>query len=77
MTAPRSPARAALLLLAPVAAVALGCAIGPDEAPGCHTDADCDKGFTCRAGACFGATTPRSPPDAGGGGDAGDGGDAG
>jgi len=38
------------------------CVIGPDQDPGCHADADCDPGFTCRAGACFRVTTSRSPP---------------
>jgi hypothetical protein len=52
----------------------LGCVIGTEESPGCHTNADCGADLTCRAGACFGATTPRSPPDAADGGDAGDGG---
>jgi hypothetical protein len=74
----------AFVLPAAVAALlaALGCAIGPEQEPGCQDDAACGAGFTCRAGACFRTTTGRTLPDAGGagedGGDAGeDGGDAG
>jgi hypothetical protein len=62
-----------LFLIATLAGTMLGCVIGTEEPPGCETDADCGAGLTCRAGACFGTTTPRSPPpDAGDGGDAGD-----
>ncbi len=55
-------------------AVTIGCALGPEQAPGCKVDADCDDGFTCVAGACFRTPTPTSPPavDAGDGGDGGD-----
>jgi hypothetical protein len=59
----------AFCLLPPVS---LGCALGPEQDPGCRSNADCDPGFTCRAGACFDTTTPRSPPA-----DAGDGEDGG
>jgi hypothetical protein len=61
---------------------ALGCAIGPEQEPGCHDDAACGAGFTCRAGACLRTTTGHTPPgddggDPGDSGDVGDGGDAG
>jgi hypothetical protein len=42
--------------------VAVGCALGPEQEPGCHHDAECGEGFTCRAGACFRTTTDRSSP---------------
>jgi hypothetical protein len=54
---------------------AVGCAIGDEQEPGCHTDADCGGGSTCRAGACFRSTTGLTPPVVNGG-DAGDGGDS-
>ena len=50
----------------------LGCVVGSDEEPGCHADAECDEGFVCRSGACFGATTDASPPPVADAGDAGD-----
>jgi hypothetical protein len=62
----------AVALLAASLAGAIGCALGPEQEPGCHDDADCGEGVTCRAGACFWTTTPGSPSDAGG--EAGDGG---
>jgi hypothetical protein len=47
------------------------CVVGSGD-PGCRSDAECDEGFTCRAGACFRLTTGASPPadpsDAGDGG---------
>jgi hypothetical protein len=43
-------------------AAAIGCALGPEQEPGCHRDTDCGEGFACRAGACFRATTDRSSP---------------
>jgi hypothetical protein len=46
---------------------ALGCALGPEQEPGCHDDADCDDGFTCLSGACFRTTTDRSAPAMDGG----------
>jgi hypothetical protein len=52
-------------------AAAMGCAIGAEQEPGCHTDADCGGGWTCRAGACFATSTGFSDPDAGDAGDAG------
>jgi len=63
------PALAAALAGAVVAA-ALGCALGPEQEPGCHDDADCGDGFTCRAGACFRTTTDPSPPETDAGDDA-------
>jgi hypothetical protein len=47
---------------------AIGCAVGPEQEPGCHGDTDCGEGWICRAGACFQAT-----PDVADGGDSGDG----
>jgi hypothetical protein len=55
-----------------VAAVSVGCAIGQEQEPGCQADADCGKGWFCRAGACFDTTTGRAEPVTDGG-DAGDG----
>jgi len=49
-----------LLLPLAIAAVA-SCAVGEEEEPGCHRDADCDGG-TCRNGACFKVTFGQSPP---------------
>ena len=57
----------AVLTAASLAAV-VGCALGPEQEPGCHDAAECGAGFTCRAGACFRTTTDRSPTDAGDGG---------
>ncbi len=57
-------------------ASAIGCAVGTEQEPGCHVDADCDPGWTCRAGACFHTTTGLTDPAADGG-DAGDADDAG
>jgi hypothetical protein len=51
--------------LATTLAAAVGCALGPEQEPGCHDDAECGAGFTCAAGACFRTTTPRTPADAG------------
>lgn len=68
-------ARALVLILcgAPLI-LAIGCAIGPEQDPGCHVDAECGTGWTCRAGACFRDTTDRTNPsvDAGDAGDMGD-----
>jgi hypothetical protein len=36
---------------------AIGCALGPEDEPGCHEDAECGQGFACVAGACFRATS--------------------
>ncbi len=57
----------------------IGCAIGAEQEPGCHADADCGDGWTCAAGACFQTTTGQSSPsvDGGDGGDAGDDGEDG
>jgi hypothetical protein len=56
-------ARAALAAAsAALVTIAIGCVLGPEQEPGCHHDIDCGDGFTCRAGACFRATTDRSPP---------------
>jgi hypothetical protein len=38
------------------------CALGGDEAPGCHADADCAPGSVCRSGACFSVSTGLSAP---------------
>ncbi len=58
-----------------ILAAAIGCALGTEQEPGCHVDAECGEGWTCRAGACFQATTgqPRPVVDGGdaGGDDAG------
>lgn len=51
-SARRAPPLPALLALA---LAAIGCALGAEEAPGCHDDAECGGGFVCRAGACFSA----------------------
>lgn len=64
----RRPARPQALAIASVAAslaAAIGCVLGPDEAPGCHADRDCRDGFTCRAGACLRTTTDASAPEPG------------
>jgi hypothetical protein len=45
------------LLLVPAA-----CALGPEHAPGCQDDRECDPGWSCREGACFHVTTGTSPP---------------
>ena len=58
----------AVAALAASIVAALGCALGPELSPGCQDDAECGAGYTCRAGACFRTTTPRSPTDAGDGG---------
>lgn len=44
-----------------------GCVLGGSEEPGCSEDAECEEGFSCRAGACFKETTGGAfvPPDAG------------
>jgi hypothetical protein len=52
---------------------AIGCAIGTEQEPGCHVDAECGEGWTCRAGACFRTTTDRSSSSVVDAGDAGDG----
>jgi hypothetical protein len=39
--------------LAAWVAVMTGCVLGSPEEPGCGEDAECDEGFSCRAGACF------------------------
>jgi hypothetical protein len=59
-----------------VLAAAIGCAIGAEQEPGCHVDADCGAGFTCAAGACFRTTTGLTDPVLDGG-DAGDADDSG
>jgi hypothetical protein len=64
------------LLSAALGSAAPGCALGTEREPGCHADTDCGGGWTCRAGACFRATTGLTPPVVDGG-DAGDGGDTG
>jgi hypothetical protein len=53
-----------LLLLLPlgVATLAVACAIGDEEEPGCHDDSECDGG-ACREGACFTITFGQSPPN--------------
>jgi hypothetical protein len=66
-----------LLLFAAPLFVCAACALGEEDEPGCHADAECGGGFVCRAGACFRLTTGLSPPqdpaeDGGDGGDAGD-----
>jgi hypothetical protein len=66
----------AVLFVLTAGALALGCALGPEQAPGCHSSADCDPGFTCTEGACFRTTTDRTEP-ADGGADADAAGDAG
>ncbi len=58
-------------------AAAAGCAIGAEQEPGCHADADCGDGWLCRAGACFETTTGRSSPVADGGDGGGQDGDGG
>ena len=63
-------ARAGIVLSAGVAIVLTaldGCALGTEQEPGCHADAECADGGICRAGACFWATTGLTNP-----GDAGD-----
>jgi hypothetical protein len=67
--------RAIASLFALTIAGAIGCAIGPEQEPGCHVDAECGEGWTCRAGACFRTTTDRSSPSVVDAGDAGDAGD--
>lgn len=44
-----------------------GCVLGGSEDPGCHEDAECGEGFSCRAGACFEETLGGgfAPADAG------------
>jgi hypothetical protein len=55
-------ARCLALLLAAGAPATLACAIGPEQEPGCHVDAECGDGGACRAGACFHTTTGQTPP---------------
>ncbi|MFT3774887.1 MAG: hypothetical protein QM820_56790 [Minicystis sp.] len=62
-------ARALVAGLGAALLTALGCALGPEAGSGCRDDAECDDGFTCRAGACFQATTGGSPPETDGGAD--------
>lgn len=78
----RAPSRVGTVLAAGVAIVLFssaatvlgvvsGCALGTEQEPGCHTDADCPDGWICREGACFHATTGVTSPVEDGG-DAGD-----
>jgi hypothetical protein len=66
----RRPIWIAALAIAAIAPAA--CVLGPNEPPGCQSDADCEEGSVCRAGACFRTTTDRTPPDEADGGDGGD-----
>jgi hypothetical protein len=38
--------------------LAVGCALGPAQDPGCLHDAECGDGYTCRNGACFEVPQP-------------------
>lgn len=40
-----------------------GCVLGAEEAPGCHLDGDCERGWVCRAGACLRYSTDAGPPN--------------
>lgn len=71
----QSPRRIAGATAIALVMVAIGCALGPEQEPGCQRDADCGEGFVCSAGACFRTTTERSLPSTDAGDDAG--GDAG
>lgn len=64
---PLTRVRAAWIALAVALGAAVGCALGPEQEPGCKVDADCDEGFVCKAGACFRTTTGHTPPEADGG----------
>lgn len=53
---------ALLLMLSGGSALGIsGCVFGDELAPGCQSDQDCTGDFVCRAGACFGNTTPLGP----------------
>ena len=64
-----------LVLVAGLASLG-GCVLGSEQAPGCRVDHpdDCERGFVCRAGACFRynteAGTPIDPSQKDGGGNA-------
>lgn len=52
---------------------AAACVLGEPEDPGCVEDAECDEGYSCRAGACLEEVPggPFVPADGGAGADAG------
>lgn len=54
-------------LLAGIACIllslAVGCALGDEQAPGCQSDDECGPDWICRAGACFHSNTKMSAPD--------------
>jgi hypothetical protein len=74
MRAPVLTALASALLASVIGCI--GCAIGAEQEPGCHADADCGDGWVCAAGACFQSTTGQSSPAVDGG-DAGEDGEPG